>query len=152
MNLKPLHSKYFSTKELVDEATYSKYGEFSRTFIDERLLALINVIRARHGRMMVNNWHSGGSRNWQGLRTQEYYDGKTSYSQHVFGRAVDMHPLDTTVEEVRKDLIDNWEEVLEAACCNSKGINLRGYVLEDDVSWIHVDVRPAVQGCKVFSP
>jgi len=153
MTLDPMHSKYFSTKELVDETTYSRYGEAARMFIDEGLLALINVVRSRNGRMLINNWHTGGKRNWQGLRTAEYYDGgKPAYSQHIFGRAVDMHPLDSTVDEVRKDIIDNWEEILEAAGYNSKGVKPRGFVIEEDVSWIHLDTRPAVSGLETFKP
>ncbi len=78
--------------------------------------------------MTINNYHWNGDRQWSGLRTHAsmYY---SETSQHSFGRAIDAVFSDYTAEEVRLYIRNN--------------LGFFPYIkgIEDDVKWLHIDVR-----------
>ena len=96
--------------------------------IDDRLLRLDDQLREKFGRIIINNWHTGGNREWSGLRTPEsrYY---SPTSQHTFGRASDKLFIDSTTDTVRNYILKNADEFPLLTS------------LELDVSWLHSDVR-----------
>jgi len=124
---------------------HKRYGEFCWSFLDERILIIADKLRKRYGPMNCNTWHYGGDRTESGLRApgQKHY---RPTSQHAFGRAVDLIPLDTYAVEIRNDLKKNGIQVLD----------LPNYIdsvtFEDNVSWLHVDVRNGPKGLNFFSP
>ena len=125
-----MKSKYFKIFELVPEHIYKKYGEGAWKFIDPRLIEMIDLIKEHFnkGTMTINNYYWKGNRYWSGLRTPEspYY---RETSQHSFGRAIDAVFSAYNTNEVRefiKNNIDHFKYI--------KGI-------EDNVSWLHIDVR-----------
>lgn len=121
--------------EYINKSTYLKYQHKPHL-----LLGLINpllpqidqVIRNRHGAITINNWFTGGNRHWSGLRIPEssYYK---FLSQHGgFCNGSDSLSADSTAEEVRQDIKDNYIEVY-------KPLGLT--CIESDVSWLHKDCR-----------
>lgn len=122
--------KWFNIKELVSKETYAKRGEKSWQLMDDRLLMTIDKLREKYGKMTINSWSFGGNRNWAGLRTSDspWY---STYSQHTFGRAVDIIFNDITAEEVRKDILADPDSDVFASI-NS---------FEEGTSWLHIDVR-----------
>lgn len=120
--------RYFVAQEYVPPHIFERWGEDSWQFLDERLLMMDFALRERFGRIIINNWHLGGQREWSGLRTPgSPYFSETS--QHTFGRASDKLFLDTPVDEVREYILARpYEFHLITA-------------VELGTSWLHTDVR-----------
>jgi len=123
-------SNNFNIEEFVDKDTYNKFKWDSIWFIDHRLIKIAQTLRNQFGSITINNWSSGGNRNWSGLRTKKssYY---TPYSQHSFGRAMDMIFNDFTADEIREEIKNNEEYWF--------GLGIRA--IEKNVNWVHIDVR-----------
>jgi hypothetical protein len=95
--------------------------------IDKRLVEADQKLRDKFGAITINNWISGGNRQWSGIRTldSQYY----SYtSQHAWGRASDKIFSKATSDEVREYIKLHW-----------KGLGITA--IEDGVPWVHSDVR-----------
>jgi hypothetical protein len=137
-----MKAKHFKIHELVDEKTYLRYGEKAWWFIDESLICLIDAMRDEFGPATINNYRFGGDRSWSGLRTTES-EWYSPYSQHTFGRAADILFKEHTAADVRKAMTENPDKWL--AICPS-------ITLEDDVSWVHVDVRNGENCIRLFKP
>lgn len=123
-------TKYFKAEELLPK------GVTDTSLLDPKLLQLVDEIRELLGvPCTINNYASGGTRQWCGLRTPACTIGAPK-SQHRLGKAADMHPIGMTAEQARAKI--------KKAVAEGKLKNLGG--VEDGVSWLHVDVRPRVKG------
>jgi uncharacterized protein YcbK (DUF882 family) len=123
-------TKYFKAEELLPK------GVTDTSLLDPKLLQLIDEIRELLGvPCTINNYASGGTRQWCGLRTPACTIGAPK-SQHRLGKAADIHPIGMTAEQARAKV--------KKAVAEGKLKNLGG--VEDGVSWLHVDVRPRVKG------
>ena len=122
--------KHFGIKELVSEGTYNKRGEKAWQLLDERVLRTADFLREKYGSITINDWSWGGTNHWRGLRTPDskYY---STYSQHSFGRALDLIFKETTAEQVRQDIRDT----------PSHPDFLFVTSFEENTSWLHIDVR-----------
>ena len=117
--------KYFKIQELVPPSVFRDRGIKAWQFLNPILLESLDQIREEFGPIIINNWHTGGNRQWSGLRTDQSPYG-TAYSQHRFGNAADCL-LKVDIDSVRRWVIDK---------------QLTGITgVEKDVSWLHVDVR-----------
>lgn len=116
----------FLVQELVPPLMYKRFGDAAIRYIDPRLIANLNSVRAWvAGPMTINNWHRGGPRVASGIR----YPGSPSHSNfsaHSFGMAFDAVGFD--VARVRKAIISS-ELVLPYPCR-----------VELKVGWLHLDV------------
>ena len=122
--------KHFIIEELVSSQTFKDRGDKAWQLLDDRILITLDRLREKYGSMTVNNWKWGGDREWSGLRTAEssYF---SKYSQHSFGRAVDVIFKDVTAEEVRQEFLANKDdEAFEFINSTELG-----------VSWLHIDCR-----------
>lgn len=124
-------SKYFKLHELLPRHLYAKFGEDGWKFIDERLIATIDVLKEHFpsGTITINNYYWGGSRQWSGLRTPrslKYYNETSFHSQ---GKAVDMLFSDYGSDQVRQYIRLN-----PGFFPYIKG-------MEEGVGWVHIDVR-----------
>lgn len=128
--------EHFELQELVPRHVYQDRGMQGWELLDPLLLETIDVIRNQFGPAIINNWATGGNREWSGLRTQESPYG-SQYSQHRFGRAADMLFSNVTVHEAREYIIANPDRFPLIT-----GI-------EKDVDWLHIDVRNTL-GVKIF--
>jgi hypothetical protein len=143
--------QYFDIKELVGEATYTKWGERSWRFLDFRLLHTIYVIRRALDKLMyANNWDIGGDYDERGLRTnvQEILQDKTSkkrlyLSAHVLGKALDFIVQGMTSEEVRNWIIAN-QHILPYK------IRLEHKKDGKPISWVHLDIIWEEHNPKVY--
>lgn len=134
--------KYFRIEELVDPATFQKYGERCWSFFDPRILITLDAIRVFLGKpITVNNWYWNGDREWSGLRTPNsaWY---STYSQHTFGRAIDFVVKGMDAPTVQSLLVENEE--------------LFPYLTrmeEDRPTWTHIDCANVdEEGIYVFKP
>ena len=127
--------KYFNIRELVSPAVYQAFGDKAWILFDPNLLAVQDRLRERFGVCIINNWAAGGNYSQRGLRhpldmriLQKQGIWKP-FSLHNYGRALDSHFLNATVDEVRNHILNNRSLYPEI-----KGIELR-------VNWLHIDTR-----------
>jgi uncharacterized protein YcbK (DUF882 family) len=116
--------KHFQWHELMPSAEYEKYWLI---LMDERLLMTLDAMREHYKRpITINNWHWGGRFSLRGLRPMDSNVG-AKYSQHKFGRAVDLDVAGIPAEKVRNDIRSGLFP--EITC------------IETDINWVHIDVR-----------
>lgn len=130
--------RFFKTQELVPEDIYNLRKERSLELIDDRVLITLDNLRLIFGVCTVNDWLWNGQFSQRGLRTPDS-DEYSATSQHSFGRAIDCHFRDCEAQEVRDFIINNREKFIYIT------------FLEDDVSWLHFDVRNC-QPIMMWSP
>ena len=121
--------KWFSLYELVPKALYESvdHGKLWG-FFDDRVLRASDIIRDLYGPMEVNNWYGGGIRQYSGYRPTDCEEG-ADFSQHKFGRAVDLH-LVLRPEKV----IEIRYRIIHKEIC--AGLITR---IEENVPWLHID-------------
>lgn len=122
--------KFFITQELVPPDIFNTYGEdYSLMFLDPRLLKTIDQIRKHFNESMhINNWYWSGRNTQRGFR-RPYSSVGAELSQHKFGRAADFDIAGMEAEDVRKEIINKQHLFPEIT------------TMEDDVSWVHIDIR-----------
>jgi len=136
--------KYFKVYELVCPKVYNKFGFIALQFFDEKLLVTIDWIRETLNKpIIINNWFSGGNFDERGLRCiqcsivrDKCLSGQVYVSPHILGKAVDFDVEGMKAEEVRKWLILNRDSI---------PYPIR---LENNVSWVHLDVED--NGTKIY--
>lgn len=130
--------EHFDIQELVPYEVWMDRGIKAWELLDARLLITLDQLREEYGAIIINNWHTGGTREWSGLRTEQSPYG-TQYSQHRFGRAADCLFPRTNVNQVREDILRNPDKF---PFINS---------IELGTSWLHFDVRNCDR-IKTYSP
>jgi len=118
--------KYFKLYELVPPEAFALTNINQWWFFDPRILYTADKIRARYGKMLCNTYYWGGENKYRGWRPFDCLVG-ARFSQHKFGRALDLVPFEATVEEIREDIRQG--EFNYVSC------------IELEVSWLHIDVR-----------
>lgn len=136
--------KNFGLKELVCPEVYNKYGETAWEFFDPRLLETLDWLRETLKRKIyINNWSVGGNYSQRGLRCNicDLVKAKTVKNQiymssHVLGKAIDFDVEGMTAQEVRDWILVHQSDLPYSIC------------LEDEVSWVHLDMRD--KGTRVY--
>lgn len=130
MGYKP---EYFTVEECVPKDYAKKYGEKCWELFDDRALKTLDVLREEFGPITINNYKWGGSNQYRGLRTPDYYGSFEKYtqsrSQHKYGRAFDLTFKNHSAKYVRERVLEQPEKF--------------PYItfLETGISWFHFDVR-----------
>ncbi|RLC68309.1 MAG: hypothetical protein DRH97_03565 [Chloroflexi bacterium] len=125
--------KYFDIKELTPPEMGSiikKHGAAWAwaTLFDPRLLKTMDYLREQFGVLYANNWKQGTC--YRGFRPDGCDIGAT-YSQHRFGRAVDLIPKELSASEIRQEIL---------RCQNGPRYQYIGG-LEMGIHWLHIDTR-----------
>lgn len=132
--------KYFNIKEFVPVAVYEDMGENAWILFDPRLLYTVEKLRIDIAQpFIINNWHSGGTRQYSGYRPCNCPIG-AKYSAHMRGCAVDIIIPGMEADDVRQYIIRNQK----------KYEYITG--MEKDVSWLHIDTaNRKTDGIYLFS-
>lgn len=138
--------RFFTIQELVGPNEFETVPAWKLwQAFDYRLLWLADHLRSIFGPCTVNNWVWGGMYKESGLRVP----GMISYSpwsQHTRGRALDLKFSKYHAEEVREWLKTQMNH----------GYKIQQVVdsvtVEEDVPWVHVDVRNNKKGYNTFKP
>ncbi len=123
--------KHFQLQELVSQYAYSTvdHQKLWHCF-DDRILITADRMREEFGECYVNNWYWDGKLMDCGFRMVDSNTG-TAYSQHRFGRALDLHFKKNSAITIRLAILGTPTAFpFEFITC-----------IEDDVSWVHVDCR-----------
>lgn len=124
---------YFEIYELVTPQLYNRYhkevGKLWGIF-DERILKTAQNLRVRYGKMICNDWYWDGRWKERAWRPWSTLTGAT-FSQHKFGRALDLIPVETTADKIRHDILSEpFHPDFEYITC-----------LEMNINWLHFDCR-----------
>lgn len=131
---RPTHYKLY---ELVPRQLFESVShDLLWLVFDDRMLMAADIIREKYGPMVINNWFSGGVYQYSGYRPHDCQVG-APWSQHRFGRALDLHPVKADVNEIRYK-IRRREICSGLITC-----------IEDGVSWLHIDCRLPESGGKI---
>jgi hypothetical protein len=124
-------SKYFSLKELLPQELHSLPENIGWLLMDDRVLIAGDKVRELYGECIIN----GNGLNDCGLRLQAV--GKATYSQHLYGRAIDIHILGIEKQNLEKELkIKEYNKVRDKLSKLKEFKNIR---FEDNISWLHID-------------
>ena len=131
MIYKPDH---FELYEVLPEFLYNEHfasrGDKLWGIFDERLLKTMDKLRDRYGPLVANDWKWDGQYHNRGWRATNSFIGAT-FSQHKYGRAMDMQPVNTTAESIRQDILHDPTHI------DFKDI----MCIEMNVSWLHISVQ-----------
>jgi hypothetical protein len=98
--------------------------------LDDRILRSADRLRQRYGKCFVNTWPFGGSLELCGWRPATSPVG-ARWSDHKWGRALDLHFETVEAAEIRADIRANpWREAFELITA-----------IEADVDWLHIACR-----------
>ena len=130
-------NKYFHLWEFMPKKIYKMF--FDRPyimvgFIDRRIIDITYFLRERFDKpVIVNTWKLAGTLEHSGYRDPYCKEG-VGFSQHKFGRAVDIKIPGMEPEEIRNDIRDEikWPQY------KLLGIST---IEKDTPTWIHIDCR-----------
>lgn len=113
---------------------HPKKGNRLWRMFDDRLLRTAQALRNRYGPMIANTWHFPedrreiyGFHQYRGWRPQMCEVG-AQLSDHKWGRALDLVPLDEDVEKIRMDILkDPFHEDFKYITA-----------IEMKVGWLHI--------------
>ena len=125
--------KYLTLEELLPQEVFEELARDNQLYrgwwiFDAGILKSADIIREKYGKILCNTWVYGGNHHYRGYRPPGCRVGN-KYSQHRFGRGLDLEPLDTPVDVIRDDIINKGENYLFITA------------VELDVSWLHIDSR-----------
>jgi len=129
-----MRAKHFDIKELVSPKFYASAGDAGWAYISPTLIEMIDRLREVFGPVIVNDWAWGGSFRYRGLRAEidiPALKRQKIYrigSLHNFGKAVDCHFRNVTVDQAREYIISHQGEFP----------HIRGIEI---APWLHIDVR-----------
>ena len=125
-------SKDFSLAEFLTPEIYELHPENGIWFLDPRIITIAQFIRDRYGKpVTINNYLDGGSYTNSGFRDPHCEIG-AKLSQHKFGRAADFKVEDMDPEEIRKDIIRNFDQFRKFGLTTIEA---------DTPTWLHADCR-----------
>jgi hypothetical protein len=125
--------KYFALNELVPPDVIQARGEQAWQLMDERILRGADWLREKFGPCVINGKFGGKGFSESGLRSPFTTTG-AKWSQHKFGRAVDLKFLKVNVKEVYDYILANQPEARANGITCVENINATP-------SWLHIDCR-----------
>jgi len=128
-------SNYFFLDELVPPSIYSARGENAMQLLDYRIVMALDHLREVIGKpIVVNNWINGGQYRESGLREFQTSTG-AKFSQHKFGRAMDIKVSGLTPKQVHAIIHENEQFFIKNQLITT---------LENPnftKTWTHIDCR-----------
>ena len=103
----------FYVDEFIPPEIYNVRGQKSIALMDVRIILACQWLREKTGRRItVNNWWNGGALDERGLRLQDTRTG-ARWSQHKYGRAVDISVDGMTPKQVHEFILKHEPELIE---------------------------------------
>lgn len=124
--------EYFKLYELVPKDYYNKYGTILWYLFDNRILIMADSLRKRYGKLIINDWYWNGTNQYRGWRPFDTNIG-AKFSQHKWGRALDIIPQEVESSVIRKDIKSD-----------PNNYDFRFITCIEDfegMSWVHIDCR-----------
>jgi len=126
-------SKNFSLQEFVHPDIYDMGESLATKFIDSRMIVFAQALRDRLGSgLIINNWHIHGPYKLSGVRPFDTTVG-ARWSQHKFGRAIDLKGVSLSTEEIYEEVRKNWVSIYR-----DTGVTRMEHI-DHTPTWVHVD-------------
>lgn len=107
---------------------------------DPRILWTADQLRFLYGPIYVNDWFWGGNNQYGGWRPGDCDIG-AEFSQHKFGRALDIKFKRAMAYNIRQDIkAGKWPVYFQYITC-----------VENGVAWLHIDCRN-YEGLLIVTP
>ena len=133
-------SQNFVLQELVNPEVFNEFGELSIWFIDTKMIAVIEKVRAlvreedNDAVILINNWHKGGQFRDSGYRDPNAKIGAFR-SQHKLGKAFDLKVLGgLTNKRLYEIILENKAELISLGLTTLEDIAMTA-------TWVHIDCR-----------
>jgi hypothetical protein len=126
--------KYFALNEVVYPGAIQARGEQAWQLMDDRILRGADWLREKFGPCVINGKFGGKGFTESGLRDPFTKTG-AKFSQHKFGRALDLKFMKVTCTEVYDYIIRNPTEA------RANGITTVEDIRDTKGQWLHVDCR-----------
>ena len=127
-------SRDFYLDEFINDDIYKRFGASSVWFIDPKIVAVAQLVRdLTHCPVTINNYATGGRYKNSGLRKLSGGIG-AKYSQHRYGRAIDVKVSGMTPKEVFQIISDNEDLFMRAGLTVIEKLKFTP-------TWLHLDVR-----------
>ena len=126
--------KYFQLHEVVYPGAIQARGEQAWQLMDDRILRAADWLREKFGPCVINGKFGGKGFTESGLRDPFTATG-SKFSQHKFGRALDLKFTKVSVKEVYDYILSNQPEARE------NGITTVESILDTSGKWLHIDCR-----------
>ncbi len=127
-------SEHFDVREFVPKEIWDKWGVNSIWWVNPKLVELAELIRNHfNASVTINNWHTGGSFNWRGLRTPSCTEG-ASLSQHRFMNAIDINVGGKNSDEVFDEIFKNQGKFMTIGLTTMEDKSMTK-------GWTHLDCR-----------
>jgi hypothetical protein len=126
--------KYFALNEVVYPGAIQARGEKAWELMDDRILRGADWLREKFGPCVINGKFGGKGFTESGLRDPFTTTG-AKFSQHKFGRALDLKFLKVTCTEVYDYIIRNPTEA------RANGITTVEDIRDTKGQWVHIDCR-----------
>jgi hypothetical protein len=127
-------SANFVVEELVSKDIFQRWGEKSIWFIDPKIVAVAEFLRMHFkAAIIINNWHTGGERQYSGFREPECKIG-AKLSQHRFGRAIDFNVQGMKPADVRAEILTSQQLFLDIGVTTMESGDFTP-------TWTHLDCR-----------
>jgi len=131
-------STNFYLDEFICPELYNEWGERSLKFVDIRIVHACQLLRDITGRaVVVNNWLTGGSYRYSGVRPFDYGLG-SELSQHKFGRAADVKVGYHHPQEVHRTIMEHEPEFLALGITTLEKVQYTP-------TWTHLDCRSSLE-------
>lgn len=125
--------KHFQLHEVVGADVIQALGDRAWSLMDERILRGADWLRAKFGPCVINGKYGGKVFTESGLRNPLTGTG-APWSQHKFGRALDLKFLNVNVREVYDYILANQPEARANGITTVENINATP-------TWLHIDCR-----------
>jgi len=129
-------TEHFMASELFPpEILDGKLSEFVVLgLLDNRIYRLLEELRRHFGKpIILNSWKQGGRNSYRGFRPENCKVG-SRYSQHKFGRAIDINVKGMTSSEVFDNIVANTDRFLSCDVSTLEDKKLTP-------TWTHIDLR-----------
>ncbi len=125
-------SEHFDLREVVTPEAYAALGDKAIILMDKRIIDVCEELRNYFDEpITINNWHSGGQYHESGLRNFDTTTG-AKYSQHKYGRALDLKFTHVTPEEVRNEIREMFDHFSKFGLTT---------IEQSTATWVHIDCR-----------
>jgi hypothetical protein len=129
------HPKYFALNEVIPPHIIAERGERAWQLMDDRILRGADWLRELFGPAVINGRFGGKVFTESGLRDPFDTTSKSAkFSQHKFGRALDLKFTRVTVKEVYEYIIRNPSEARANNITTVEDIAFTP-------TWLHIDCR-----------